>query len=226
MINERLNRKWIAQNSDTTSMKLHLNRYNFALSHLQNNKILDIACGTGYGSKILAQQNEVIGVDISADAIDEAIQTAPDLTFICSGYQELILENKIDTIVSLETIEHLPDPEDFIQWCHKILPIDGTLIISAPISYTTDLNSFHLSDFSESSFRNLIERNGFSPTGFHFHQNQKMLESENTSKLTSKEYFQLMKDYLSHPYRIMKRIRDIFINGLNIKYITLIYKKE
>jgi cyclopropane fatty-acyl-phospholipid synthase-like methyltransferase len=225
MINERLDREWIAQNSESTSMKLHLERYNFALAHLKNKKVLDIACGTGYGSEILSARNEVIGVDIDSEAIAQARAAAPNINYICSSYQELALPQKIDTIVSLETIEHLPNPSDFIRFCYETMPSGGTLIISAPISYTTDLNTFHISDFTESSFRKLIESKGFRPLDIQLHQKQKMLEKENTSKLSLWEYLLLLKSYLIKPNNIVKRIKDFMQNGWNIKYITVVYKK-
>ena len=50
----------------------HLIRYKYALTHLKPNwKVLDIACGSGYGSKMIAQKGcSVFGCDVSDEALD------------------------------------------------------------------------------------------------------------------------------------------------------------
>lgn len=226
MVNERLSREWIEQNKHTVSWQLHLERYTFAEDLLTDKFILDIACGTGYGSEILAKSNRVIGVDIDAEAIKEAKSNAQNIEFVHAGYQDVAVPKDIDTIVSLETIEHLPDPSDFIRFCYESLPSKGTLVISAPISYTSDLNAFHLTDFTEESFRAMIESHGFVPTDKQLHQSQNMLDGENTSKLSTAEYLKLIGQYVTKPNRIWNRIKDLSKNGLTIKYLLAVYTKK
>src|SRR5258708_30443469 len=49
----------------------HKQRYEWALDYCQGKRVLDVACGTAYGSTILAQSGaaHVVGVDMSAEAI-------------------------------------------------------------------------------------------------------------------------------------------------------------
>ena len=226
MIGERLSSEWIAQNQHTESMQLHLERYHYAATLLQNKKTLDIACGTGYGSDILAVQNQVTGADVDNEAVAEAKKLYPHIDFVCEDYQNLTLPNTYDAVVSLETIEHLENPSNFIAFCHTVLKKGGLLILSAPVSYTTDLNKFHLSDFTIQSLQDLIKQRHFACTNEIMHQSQKMFNKENTSKLSTKEYLQLLLAYISNPSTIVKRIKDILKNGLHIKYVVLVYEKK
>ena len=52
----------------------HLNRYHFGAQFVKDKRVLDVACGTGYGSAILAENAAFVeGIDISREAIDYAI---------------------------------------------------------------------------------------------------------------------------------------------------------
>ena len=87
----------------------HLPRYEFAMSHLsKNSEVLDIACGTGYGTAMLSKaSHKATGVDRSEDAIAYAMKKVdrPNVSYVISDF----FENKVcaDTVVSFETIEHI-----------------------------------------------------------------------------------------------------------------------
>lgn len=97
------------------TLKLHLERYEFAARNVRPGTVLDIACGVGYGTHILGGAPKVtfaLGVDID----DAAIQYAQShysnnaTTFRCADAMKFEPGELFDSIVSLETIEHVPDP--------------------------------------------------------------------------------------------------------------------
>ena len=62
---------------DQASLHIHMQRYEFAATHLSGVRILDMACGCGYGTALLAERHpdkQVIGVDIDPEAIAYARQ--------------------------------------------------------------------------------------------------------------------------------------------------------
>ena len=69
--------------------RLHLARYEFATGLPLGDRVLDCACGTGYGTRILARAEgrAVLGIDLSEDAILEARQSAPsgNVSFVLGG---------------------------------------------------------------------------------------------------------------------------------------------
>lgn len=116
----------------------HLHRYQEALKLVNANDIvLDIACGNGFGSSLLANatSGKVIGGDISEEAIAFSKQKfqKSNLEFaILDGTRLPFADNYFDKIVSFETIEHTVHYQKMINEFNRILKKDGLLILSTP----------------------------------------------------------------------------------------------
>src|SRR5215216_5058132 len=89
----------------------HLARYAFCMSLVKGKKILDMACGEGYGSYLLSKiAAEVKGVDIDESTVFHAAANyhTSNLSFIQGDAADLPFGDKyFDVIISFETIEHL-----------------------------------------------------------------------------------------------------------------------
>lgn len=134
----------------------HWHRYAFARRFVAGRRVLDVACGEGYGSALLAAvAADVTGVDIAEEAVSHA-RTAyaarPNLRFEQGSAAALPLPDAtIDVVVSFETIEHLPatDQPRMLAEIARVLAPDGLLLLSAPnpveYSQARDYrNPFHL----------------------------------------------------------------------------------
>jgi O-antigen biosynthesis protein len=115
----------------------HLARYHWAVPFTQGKRVIDAACGTGYGSEIIIKggAKSVHGFDIAQDAIDEATRMypQPNLTFQQADIRQLPLpENSADVYLSFETIEHLESPRDYLQEAVRVLSPQGVFICSTP----------------------------------------------------------------------------------------------
>lgn len=92
----------------------HVNRYLFAAERVQRKKVLDLACGCGYGSWILHRAgNEVVGVDIEPEAIDYAREHYEGPLYRCQPAG--LVQGKFDALVTFETLEHLEAPFEVFQ---------------------------------------------------------------------------------------------------------------
>ena len=96
--------------TDLGNVCLHIARYNFALLYCDKKKVVDAACGSGYGSSILSLvAAHVTGIDIS----ESAISYANTRFSLANGEYKLgdlsDMKEEADVIVSFETTEHLPD---------------------------------------------------------------------------------------------------------------------
>ena len=108
----------------------HLHRYAFASEFVRGKQVLDIACGEGYGSEMLARAAaRVIGVDISPEAIDHATRSYGSrngLQFLQGSAAALPLDDaSIDVIVSFETIEHHAQHEEMMAEFSRVLRPTG-----------------------------------------------------------------------------------------------------
>lgn len=127
----------------------HWHRYAFARGLAVGKRVLDAACGEGYGSALLADvAADVIGVDISAQAIDHArarYGAKPHLRFERADATQLpFAEGSFDLIVSFETLEHLVAQEELLAGFARALAEDGVLVISSPDKLTySELAGFH-----------------------------------------------------------------------------------
>ncbi|MBA3355843.1 MAG: class I SAM-dependent methyltransferase [Pyrinomonadaceae bacterium] len=147
------------------SMLEHLHRYALARSLCQDRNVLDIACGEGYGSNLLAQASaRVIGVDISADAISHAAAKYKrnNLCFVEGSADRIPLgAGVVDIVVSFETLEHHDRHLEMISETKRVLRPEGMLIISTPdkLHYTdlpNYLNPFHQKELYLEEFRGLL----------------------------------------------------------------------
>jgi 2-polyprenyl-3-methyl-5-hydroxy-6-metoxy-1,4-benzoquinol methylase len=136
----------------------HIYRYRFAVPYVKGKKVLDIACGEGYGSHALkaAGAASVIGVDVSEEACQHA--RAKYGVDARQGDAEAIPlpTGSVDVVVSFETIEHVPHPDIFLDECARVLVPGGLIIISTPNGEVYHEgqapNPFHCSEMPEEEF--------------------------------------------------------------------------
>ena len=216
------------------TLRLHQARYAFAAKHIQQGRILDIACGTGYGSHILLQEahvdiSEIIGVDISQEAIFYAQKryAHPVVTFLNQNIDHFEDEKGFQNIISLETIEHLPNPQGFVQKLANLLQPGGLLICSAPTTPSVDVNPYHLNDFTERSFRNLFLSQGLKEIDcLPQIQPYSIKAVQNKSEARMKDLrSNLVGYYLTHPHSAIKRIWATARYGFTNRYLTLVCQK-
>lgn len=142
----------------------HLHRYNAVLELASGKNVLDIACGEGFGTAILARKAaSVWGVDISDEAIAYARQKYEkyNLKYKQGSVESLDFDDDLfDMIVSFETIEHVDElvQDKFLKEASRVLKKNGILVISTPDKYLyTDLpnhrNPYHIKEFYYSEYK-------------------------------------------------------------------------
>jgi ubiquinone/menaquinone biosynthesis C-methylase UbiE len=135
----------------------HCIRYHKAAEFIRpGDRVLDVACGLGYGSHILyaaSQASSVLGVDLSdfgiayanahyghAGAVEFRVGDAQALDFLP--------DHSIDFIAAFETIEHVPDPVAYLRELKRVLKPAGRVMVCAPNNWVDetgkDPNPHHL----------------------------------------------------------------------------------
>ncbi len=130
-------------------LERHVERYAL-LRQFAKGVVCDAACGCGYGSYLLSTNPDVtltIGLDMSPDAIAYARQEyASDKTeFHIADLTQWISDRPIDMLISVETIEHIPDRSVLPQFVDR--NHISHVILTYPSKKTTHYNRFHHHDF-------------------------------------------------------------------------------
>jgi SAM-dependent methyltransferase len=117
-----------------------LGAYRKAVSAIDKyaNDVLDIACGWGDGTRYLASQYpNVIGADYSKEQIEMnlASNIKGEVTFICGDAmnENLFDENCFDAVISIHTMEHVPDDTIFLKNINKWLRPGGEFVLEVPV---------------------------------------------------------------------------------------------
>lgn len=117
----------------------HWHRYAFAQRLAAGRKVLDVACGEGYGTNLLAQvATFALGLDVAADAVAHARKRYERpgrcLFAIASCGSLPVAEHSLDMVVSFETIEHVSAELQvaMIAEFDRVLAPDGIVLLSSP----------------------------------------------------------------------------------------------
>ncbi len=143
-------------------------RYLFAKQFVKGQKVVDIACGTGFGSHLLWAEGGarwVLGIDSAPEALSQTAR------FIVPGTVEFSLaraeqipaeSGSVDVVISAETIEHLEEPGPFLEELRRILRPGGRAVISTPLNNSTTRlqpeNPYHHREYSTEEFTQLVVR--------------------------------------------------------------------
>lgn len=145
--------------------KALIRRYKFCNAYIAGKEVLDIPCGTGWGTYLLRGANKIHAIDRAPDAIDYArkhfqrdtiVYTVGDMAAL--GFSE----GSLDTVICLEGFEHVPQDVGltFLAEACRVLKKDGILIMTVPI--LTDGkhsgNPYHLFEPSYDEIIDILSR--------------------------------------------------------------------
>lgn len=154
----------------------HVHRYVLAAELCEGARVLDLCCGSGYGSRILRDVcPEVAGVDKDEATIDLAranFGLNGDIEFEVADALDVLerpLVESFDAIVMLEGLEHLADAEKAVNALQRHADAGLKLVISIPNSRTFgEVNPFHVSNFGYEDAVEICSRFGRATTLYQF----------------------------------------------------------
>jgi 2-polyprenyl-3-methyl-5-hydroxy-6-metoxy-1,4-benzoquinol methylase len=130
---------------DVDSQHGHVYRYNLAADLiLEGERVLDVACGIGYGAGILQSKHVIkyVGVD-KMDIPDDFKKHGTFLSGVDLDVWEPSLE--WDVSVSFETLEHVKEPQ---RLANILKRASRLIVLSTPTRPTMHMNPYHLHDFT------------------------------------------------------------------------------
>jgi 2-polyprenyl-3-methyl-5-hydroxy-6-metoxy-1,4-benzoquinol methylase len=145
----------------------HLTVYEWIAARVERLSVLDLACGEGYGSEVLARSAaSVVGVDANPEAHEHARAryVRKNLRFDRGLVETYGEPGAFDAVVFLQTIEHVIDPEAVLGHVRSLLAPGGVAYVStpnvltlAPAGAERSGNPWHLREYRASEFRSLCQ---------------------------------------------------------------------
>ncbi len=116
----------------------HIERYRLAGRHVPpGSRVLDAACGSGYGSVYL-KDCDYVGIDLDGSVLQYATQNYAG-TFKQLSIHDVVKLGKFNAIISFETLEHLDDPQGGLSALVSSLNPAGFLMLSFPLNHPDDI---------------------------------------------------------------------------------------
>src|SRR3954464_15382698 len=139
---EPVSRERLAVDADRSSESdyliylFHVATYDFAIPYVTGRRVLDLGCGTGYGTARVAPVcTDIVGVDISSDAIDAATREFGDRFRLIEPVERAPLpfaDRAFDVVLSFQVIEHVPDARAYLGEIDRVLTDDGVFLCATP----------------------------------------------------------------------------------------------
>jgi len=143
----------------------HLAVYEWIAARVAGKRVVDMACGEGYGSDVLAgSAASVVGVDANPDAHEHARlrYVRPNLR-----YERDLVESfadPCDAVVFLQTIEHVQDAGSILEHFKSMLAPGGAVYVSTPNLLTLappgaekSDNPWHVREYRAAEFQQLCK---------------------------------------------------------------------
>ena len=145
----------------------HLTVYEWIGTRVVGRRVIDMACGEGYGSEVLSRTAaSVLGVDANPEAHEHARLRygRENLTFERGMVENHGTPGAVDVVVFLQTIEHVVDPRAVLGHFRALLAPDGVAYVSTPNVLTLappgqrrSGNPWHVREYRAEEFRALCE---------------------------------------------------------------------
>jgi 2-polyprenyl-3-methyl-5-hydroxy-6-metoxy-1,4-benzoquinol methylase len=167
IVNLGMLERWLPGFCGAHTHKEHASRYNWVKGFVKNKTVLDIACGTGFGSFEMATDGNatcVTACDIDTKTVKYASyrNRHPLIDFHVQNAEAFTFDKKFDVITSFETIEHLGNPEIFLENINQVLNKNGSFFVSTPISAVPQnnnpVNIYHAVEWGFEKFQGFVSK--------------------------------------------------------------------
>jgi 2-polyprenyl-3-methyl-5-hydroxy-6-metoxy-1,4-benzoquinol methylase len=141
----------------------HQSVYRYASRFIKDKIVMDMGCGSGYGTNYLAHYaRQIKGLDIDSKAIKQAKENfkRKNLSYEVLNLKSTKIKNKFDVVISFQVIEHITDVDSYLQFITNVLTKGGIAILSTPNILTQGYNEnpFHIKEYNYEELKDILEK--------------------------------------------------------------------
>lgn len=160
-------------------------------------RALDVGCGTGSFLRFLKGAGwEVVGLEPDGK-YTEGVREQFGIDIQAKFMEEYQSDEAFDLVASFHVIEHVDQPDVFLQQCRKLLKQDGRLLLECPAIdriYGDKVDFFfwdvHVNTFSRKTLSAFLAKNGFEVIQYHWNDNFiNILAKKTDNPVTISQYF-------------------------------------
>jgi 2-polyprenyl-3-methyl-5-hydroxy-6-metoxy-1,4-benzoquinol methylase len=146
----------------------HCKAYHFASHRFKGKEVVDLGCGSGYGTEVMADSvRRIVGLDVDREVVDALNRSnrKENLQFQAfDGTRVPLSDASVDAVVSLQVIEHVADVPRFLEEIHRILKPSGEAMFTTPnrrirlLPFQKPWNPYHLREYTFEQLDRLLRK--------------------------------------------------------------------
>ena len=100
---------------------------------IKNGSLLDIGCGKGFFLEYMTKFYSTMGTDVSKYGVSESKKILGEVPLCVADATSLCFKHEIfDIVTAFDIIEHIGDPKQMFDECHRVLKLNGLLVLTTP----------------------------------------------------------------------------------------------
>lgn len=196
----------------------HIHRYEEVIKYLSGNEtILDIACGSGFGTHLLSSRStgKVYGGDLSSEAVNlsKNAWVKDNLSYdIMDGTKLKFDDDFFDVVVSFETIEHTTSFNEMVKEFKRVVKPNGIIYLSTPnikINSPSGIikNPYHAQEWDYTELNNILRKH-FKKFKLYGQQYSRYIKKKSISQVVEDLLYK--KGIRKTPIYIQNKIMNLF----------------